>query len=286
MEEYDELDRGVQDDGSLNLSHSTWRQIPVEVLSLANLLHLHLKNNQLTDVRGVDQLVLLQTLDVSFNQLNSLECIGRCIRLQKLDVSNNQLEELPHELTQCRVLQTIKAENNKIKRMPNAMADLFVLEELDLSNNQLKSLPLDLCTIPTLKTLACDGNPGLNVAPPNMRRDGTLLFCLRLHQQLSDALVPRQSSQEELAAECTKLQHQLNEANHALSRLENDCKDLEEERPDAYIHWKRRFMTAAGQIWQQAQMYSKRAQGGFKGWADRHKTHPLRATGRDQQTNY
>lgn len=277
MEEYDELDRGVQDDGSLNISHNTFSCLPGEILSFeVPLLHLHLKNNRLKDVRGVDKLVLLQTLDVSFNQLKSLECVGRCIRLKELDASHNQLEELPQELTQCRLLHIINAESNKIEVIPNTMADLFVLEELNLANNQLKSLPLDLCTIPTLKKLTCDGNPDLHLAPSNMRRGETILFCLRLQQKLSDALVPRQSSQEELTVQFTNLQHQLNEANHAISQLERDCKDLEEERPGTYINLKRRFMTVIGQIWQQILIHSKRAQECFTGWKNRHKTHPLR----------
>ena len=277
MEAYDELDRGVQDDGSLNLSHNTWKQIPGEVLSYGDkLLRLDLTNNMLTDVRGVENLVLLQALDVSFNQIQTLECMGRCIRLQDLDVSNNQLVDLPQELTQCRTLRILNAKNNRIERLPNNMADLFVLEILNLTNNQLKSLPLHLCTIPTLKKLDCDGNPDLNVAPSNMKRDETILFCLGLQQKLNDALLPRQSAQEELAAERTNLQHRLNEANRAISQLEKDCKDLEEERPATYIHWKKRFLTAAGQLWQRILMHSKRIQECFKGWIDRHKTHPLR----------
>jgi len=84
MEEYDELSSGPSSDGTLDLSHNTFRTLPSELRDFTTtLLHLDLKNNQLTNIDSIGNLILLRSLDVSFNQLSTIpESIGKCIRLE------------------------------------------------------------------------------------------------------------------------------------------------------------------------------------------------------------
>ena len=84
MEEYDNLSQGPSNDGTLDLSHNTWKSLPPELNDFTQtLLHLDLKNNQLTNIESIGNLILLRSLDVSFNQLSTItESIGKCIRLE------------------------------------------------------------------------------------------------------------------------------------------------------------------------------------------------------------
>ena len=73
MEEYDDLSQGPSNDGTLDLSHNAWKSLPPELNDYTRtLLHLDLKNNQLTNIDSIGNLILLRTLDVSFNQLSTI----------------------------------------------------------------------------------------------------------------------------------------------------------------------------------------------------------------------
>mmetsp|Transcript_2541 Transcript_2541/g.4588 ORF Transcript_2541/g.4588 Transcript_2541/m.4588 type:complete len:110 (-) Transcript_2541:117-446(-) len=103
MEEYDDLAMGPTKDGSINLSHNTWKTLPPELSNFSTtLLHLEMSNNQLTSIPesiGALILLLLQTLDVSLNQIETIDgAIGKCIRLRRFNVAKNRIETLPAEI--------------------------------------------------------------------------------------------------------------------------------------------------------------------------------------------
>ena len=106
MEEYDDLSQGPSNDGTLDLSHNTWKSLPPELNDFTQtLLHLDLKNNQLTNIESIGNLILLRSLDVSFNQLSKIpESIGKCIRLRRLNVAHNQLTCIDEEVGNCILL--------------------------------------------------------------------------------------------------------------------------------------------------------------------------------------
>ena len=106
MEEYDDLSQGPSNDGTLDLSHNTWKSLPPELNDYTRtLLHLDMKNNQLTNIDSIGNLILLRSLDVSFNQLSNIpESIGKCVRLRRLNVANNKITRIDEEIGNCILL--------------------------------------------------------------------------------------------------------------------------------------------------------------------------------------
>ena len=91
MEVYDDLAAGPKIDGSVNLSHDTWRTLSDLSEYSSRLLHLNMSNNQLVSIpESIGYLNLLQTLDVSFNHIEDIDgAMGKCIRLRRLNLSRN-----------------------------------------------------------------------------------------------------------------------------------------------------------------------------------------------------
>ena len=106
MEEYDNLSQGPSNDGTLDLSHNTFRTLPPELNDFTlTLLHLDLKNNQLTNIDSIGNLILLRSLDVSFNQLSTIPAsIGSCLRLRTVNAAHNQLVSFSEEIGNCILL--------------------------------------------------------------------------------------------------------------------------------------------------------------------------------------
>jgi Leucine-rich repeat (LRR) protein len=109
MEEYDDLAVGPNKDGSLNLSHNTWKTLPPELSAFSGLLHLHMSNNQLTSIpEPIGALVLLRTLDVSINRIEKIDgAIGKCIRLRHFNFAKNRVENLPVDIGNCILMVSI-----------------------------------------------------------------------------------------------------------------------------------------------------------------------------------
>ena len=106
MEEYDDLAAGPTKDGSLNLSHDTWRIVPDLSEFSSRILHLDMSNNQLVSIpESIGNLILLQTLNVSFNQIEVVDgAIGKCVRLRRLNLSRNRIQSLPSSIGSCILL--------------------------------------------------------------------------------------------------------------------------------------------------------------------------------------
>ncbi len=109
MEEYDDLAKGPEEDGSFNLSYSDFQTIPYEICNdySKQLISLNLSYNKLTVIsEHIRNLTLLKELNLSHNKLLILDkALGACIRLRKLDLSHNQISSVPAELfQQCKLL--------------------------------------------------------------------------------------------------------------------------------------------------------------------------------------
>ena len=138
MEEYDDLDKGPTQDGTINLGSMQWKLLPTELMNYSmTLLHLDMSNNQLTSIpSGIGNLVLLKTLDMSLNQLEAIDGgIGKCIRLRHLDVAKNHIKTLPAEIGECRLLEEIIASDNRLCCLPQEVSCLVALCGIDVHNN-------------------------------------------------------------------------------------------------------------------------------------------------------
>jgi len=279
MEEYDDLATGPSKDGSLSLSHNTWKTLPSELSDFSmRLLHLEMSNNQLSSIpESIGNLILLQSLDVSLNQIESIDgAIGKCIRLRRLNVTKNRIETLPPEIGNCVLLEEIIASHNQIQSLPQELLRLVVLSVIDVRNNKLSTIPTELSRVPTLAQLLCDGNPQLACAPANMRGDSNLLLaCLEMQQKFKDVLDPKELQHNELRVQSDELQHELLQTRRKMQQLEKDVAYFEWERPDRYIYWKRRFVGVVNYVLGKLIWLFGLAKQTMRKWWNRRKTHPL-----------
>lgn len=280
MEEYDDLSAGPAEDGTLDLSHNTWTVFPAaaELCQFSKtLLHLDFKNNSLTQVpECISCLALLQSLDVSLNQIEYIDKgIGQCIRLRSLNVSRNRLESLPSELSNCILLEKIVADQNRLTALPETLVDLIAISTIDVRDNQLKSIPLGLCRVPTLKTILCNGNNDLTVAPEHMRDDTALLFhCLEMQLKFKEVIAAKSNQRDELQIKAEEIREELNNATNCISELEKDIAALVWERPDEYIRRKERFVELVKFASDKIVFYWRLTKDAALKWWNDHKTHP------------
>ena len=105
MEEYDDLAKGPNEDGKLNLSYSDFQTIPYEICNeySKSLISLNLSYNNLTVIsEHIGKLTLLKELDLSHNRIATInKSMGQCIRLRTLDLSHNHIASVPTEIFQC-----------------------------------------------------------------------------------------------------------------------------------------------------------------------------------------
>ncbi|KAL7496497.1 hypothetical protein ACHAWT_004718 [Skeletonema menzelii] len=277
MEEYDDLSAGPTEDGTLDLSHNTWSVFPDELSQFSTtLLHLDMKNNQLTQIPGcISCLALLQSLDFSLNQIDYIDKgIGKCIRLRSLNVSRNRLSSLPSQLSKCIMLEKIIADQNCFTSLPETLIDLIAISIIDVRDNQLSSLPLGLCRVPTLKSILCEGN-NLTVAPENMRNDTKMLFhCLEMQLKFKEGIAAKSNQRDELQANANELREKLNNTTNCIRELEKDIAALVWERPDEYIRRKERFVELVKKLSDKIVFYWRLAKNIVLKWWNDRKTHP------------
>ncbi len=132
--------------------------------------------------RGIGNLTLLTTIDVSGNRITSLPSeIGRLKRLETLNVSNNCLVHVPKTLGSLTSLVSLNAMGNAINsldgvRLPTSLrvlglkdnqlteipeslfSNLTHLEQLYLTGNRLVALPESLCDCQSLVKLQASHN--------------------------------------------------------------------------------------------------------------------------------
>ncbi|MDR2147417.1 MAG: leucine-rich repeat protein [Tannerella sp.] len=114
----------------LNLSGNQLTEIK-GLEQLTGLRKLYLYENQLTEIKGLEQLTGLQTLDLSYNQLTEIKGLEQLTGLQELDLSYNQLSEIKG-LEQLIGLKTLSLYNNQLAEI-KGLEQLTGLQELDLS---------------------------------------------------------------------------------------------------------------------------------------------------------
>lgn len=137
------------------------------------LLSLHLEDNFLTEVSGLDGCRYLEYLNLDSNRLRKLGGgLVRLTKLKELHLSHNRLESLDG-LQSLVNLETFAADSNGLKSIEAShLAGMTKLDELHLSQNQISSLNFlrnvlkngkQVATLPSLSSLHMQGNQ-LNLA--------------------------------------------------------------------------------------------------------------------------
>ena len=121
----------------LNLSYNKITEI-TEIKGLNNLINLQILNlsfNQITEIKGIDKLVNLQQLDLTYNKITEIKGLDKLVNLQQLDLYNNQITEIK-AIDNLVNLQILYLSNNQITEI-KAIDNLVNLQTICLYNNQI-----------------------------------------------------------------------------------------------------------------------------------------------------
>ena len=129
--------------------------------NLTQLTHLVLLRNQLTDVKGLENLSQLAELQLQDNQLTSVKGLEKLTKLESLYLNDNQLTNVRglEKLTQ---LKSLNLMGNRLTDV-RGLEKLTQLKGLNLMGNQLTDVK-GLEKLTQLETLFLLGNPDLTKA--------------------------------------------------------------------------------------------------------------------------
>lgn len=123
---------------TLNLSSNQIKDI-TEIKGLENLVNLqvlYLANNQISEIKGLENLHNLQKLDIANNQITEIKGLDNLSNLSSLFLGNNQISRIVG-LDQLSNLKSLKLNKNQIAEI-QGLESLVNLHNLDLSYNQIK----------------------------------------------------------------------------------------------------------------------------------------------------
>lgn len=242
MEEYDDLSKGPNKDGEINLSYGAWKEMPHELYDKfrSQLVKLSISHNQLSSVsHHVGYLTLLKELDLSHNKIRCIDgSIGKCVRLRKLNLSYNNIKTIPIELCSCTMLDTLQLNDNRLTSLP---AEFYfpALETLDLRNNDLISLPLQLCSIESLKEINCSENFNLSMVPTAIQSDSELvLWALRLQLKFKTTIDNNIHDYNRIEETAKQFEVEKLELMREMDALEEVVDQYKRNRPLQYIELK------------------------------------------------
>ena len=109
-----------------------------KLYKFTNLQELYLGNNQITEIKGLDNLINLQDLYLSNNKITEIKGLDNLINLKKLILHHNKITEIKG-LDNLINLQKIDLYSNKITEI-KGLDNLINLQELDLGNNQITEI--------------------------------------------------------------------------------------------------------------------------------------------------
>ncbi|MBN1802155.1 MAG: leucine-rich repeat protein [Candidatus Lokiarchaeota archaeon] len=141
--------------GDLDLSDNQLKEIK-GLENLIKLKRLNLSNNNITEIEGIQHLSDLLHLDLSNNKIKKITNLENCKKLEHLDLSGNDIEKI-EGLENLKDLKELKLEENKIKAIEN-INHLSKLTWLDLRGNELTRIE-NLDELTNLETLNLSENP-------------------------------------------------------------------------------------------------------------------------------
>lgn len=145
---------------------------------LTQLEILYLKQDGLSDISPLKDLVNLEQLDVSGNhKIADIAAVKDMKKLKSLNVSTNGISDLS-PVSGLTKLENLNAAKNQIKNLPD-MSELTSLTALDLSDNQLEDVT-QLSNLVNLEELNLSGNNALTDIRPlinlkNLKEKNTYL---------------------------------------------------------------------------------------------------------------
>ncbi len=104
-------------------------------LKLLGLEELGLASNQLKDLSGTEELILLKKLDLSHNRIQDIDQLS-FLYLNELNLSGNGLTTIKDLFLPC--LQEFRLNDNKLIGKGNGVAFLPNLKELNVDDNRLE----------------------------------------------------------------------------------------------------------------------------------------------------
>lgn len=149
---------------------SNFIRAPTGLSHLATTLtSLELYENRLKTLKGVEELVNLRVLDVSYNRLKTieLEFVGKLTRLEKLYVAENRLKEMV-DLPKCigKTLKVLDLGGNALREI-KGLKECVALQELWLGKNKIAQIGDGLESLSKLKIISVQSNRLINVRGVN-----------------------------------------------------------------------------------------------------------------------
>lgn len=102
---------------------------------MPGLEELNLSHNQLSDIKGVEKLILLKKMDLSCNRITSIDQLT-FLYLNELNLAGNRLTELNNLFLPC--LQEFRVNENKLTNKGSGVAFLPNLKEINIDDNCLE----------------------------------------------------------------------------------------------------------------------------------------------------
>ena len=139
----------------LDLSNLKLTEIPSDLSKLSQLTNLNLRENQLTEIKGLEKLVKLTELDLSYNKLTEIKGLEKLTQLAQLGLPENQLTAIKglDNLTQLTDLNLSRNQLTEIK----GLEKLTRLTWLEIYSNQITDIT-SLENLTQLKTIFMSTN--------------------------------------------------------------------------------------------------------------------------------
>jgi len=124
---------------------------------LTELNELYLNVNQISDITPLSKLINLQHLELGCNEIADITPLSKLIKLQRLNLNDNKIKDTT-PLSKLTKLQWLYLDNNKIANI-TPLSKLTKLQRLDLDNNKIRDLtPLE-SLLTNLIFVSIYGNP-------------------------------------------------------------------------------------------------------------------------------
>jgi Leucine-rich repeat (LRR) protein len=138
----------------LNLSSNQITEIK-GLDNLVNLKLLDLNDNQITEIKGLEKLVRLNHIELCYNQITEIKGLDNLVKLRELQLFHNQITEIKG-LDRLLNLDTLDLNDNQITEI-KGLDNLVNLNYLDLSHNQIAEIK-GLDKLPILANLYLEEN--------------------------------------------------------------------------------------------------------------------------------
>lgn len=144
--------------------------VPPEIERMHYLIDLDLHANLITELP--DFLVGLERLDIGQNGLKAWPAgLEKLVNLKRLSLSYNQLKSLSDQIGKLQNLEHLELFQNALTALPPALFTLTKLTKLGLSGNKLASLPPSIGKLQNLQELyVADQYATMLVLPDEMRQ--------------------------------------------------------------------------------------------------------------------